>query len=174
MSNIFPVSGISGLSFWFYFTISLLFLYLVLLLFLSFFCLLAHSPEYFKEILQYFSFTDRLFCMAPDWQLGEVSWSVVRAACCLMTLVFAVMHFCSFLFLYTFFNLVLINRRNGPQYRRVLALCAFFNRGNTEGTNSSIMLCLMFVYVMFCLCKFVSWLILWVLENLWFDDLRAL
>ena len=30
-----------------------------------------------------------------------------------------------------------------------LALCAFFNRGDTEGTNSSKMLCPMFVYVLF-------------------------
>ena len=33
--------------------------------------------------------------------------------------------------------------------RQVLALCAFFNRGDTEGTNSSKILCLMFVYVLF-------------------------
>ena len=76
-----------------------------------------------------------------------------------MTLVFAVMHlyntleffycFCPFLFLYFFFNLVSINRRNGPRYQRVLALCAFFNRGGTEGTNSSKILCSMFVYVLF-------------------------
>ena len=49
--------------------------------------------------------------MAPVKQLGEVSWLVVCAACCLMSLVFAVMHlydlykffycFCPFLF-YTF------------------------------------------------------------------------
>ena len=30
--------------------------------------------------------------MAPVQQLGEVSWSVVCAACCPMALVFAVMH----------------------------------------------------------------------------------
>ena len=30
--------------------------------------------------------------MVPVLQLGEVSWSVVCAACCHMTLVFAVMH----------------------------------------------------------------------------------
>ena len=36
----------------------------------------------------------------------------------------------------TFFSLVLINRWNGPRYRHVLALCVFFNRGDTEGTNS--------------------------------------
>ena len=73
--------------------------------------------------------------MAPVLPLGEVSWSVVCAACCHMTLVFAVMHLYNILeifiasvhsFFYTFFkNLVLINRRNGPRYQRVLALCAF-------------------------------------------------
>ena len=55
-----------------------------------------------------------------------------------MALVFAVMHlyhiFCNFVlrlsipsfFFNTFLkNLVSINRRNGPRYQRVLALCAF-------------------------------------------------
>ena len=50
--------------------------------------------------------------------------------------------------IYSFFNLVLMNRQNGPQYQRVLALCTFFNRGNTEGTNSSKILCLTFVCVL--------------------------
>ena len=73
--------------------------------------------------------------MAPVYQLGVVSWSVVRAACCHMTLVFAVMHLYnifeffiasvhSFLIVF-YFNLVLINQRNGPRYQRVLATCAF-------------------------------------------------
>ena len=76
-----------------------------------------------------------------------------------MALVFAAMHLCNILnlllllsipFLMLLFkNLVLINRRNGPRYQRVLALCAFFNRGDTEGTNSSKILCPMFVYVVF-------------------------
>ena len=48
--------------------------------------------NFFQKILQYFSLRDRLFCMAPVEQLGEDSWSVVCAACCHMTLVFAVMH----------------------------------------------------------------------------------
>ena len=47
----------------------------------------------------------------------------------------------------------------------------FFNRGDTEGTNSSKMFP-MFVYV-FVLCKFVSCLLLWFVDDLWFDDLRA-
>ena len=49
-------------------------------------------------------------------------------------------------------------------------LLCFFNRGNIEGTNSLKILCLMFVDV---LCKFVSGLILWFWENLWFGDLCA-
>ena len=41
---------------------------------------------------QYLSLRDRHFCLAPVKQLGEVSWSVVCAACCHMALVFAVTH----------------------------------------------------------------------------------
>ena len=54
-------------------------------------------------------------------------------------------------FFILFKNLVLINRWNGPRYQRVLALCAFFffNRGNTEETNSLKILCLMFVFFCF-------------------------
>ena len=44
------------------------------------------------------------------------------------------------------------------------------NKGDTKGTNSLKILCPIFVYV---LCKFVSWLILWFMDNLWLDDLRA-
>ena len=51
-----------------------------------------------------------------------------------------------------------------------LSLMCIFNWGDTEGTNSSKKLFSMFVYV---LCKFVSGLTLWFLDNLWFDDLRA-
>ena len=47
---------------------------------------------------------------------------------------------------------------------------SYFNRGNTEGTNSSEKFCLMFVYVF---CTFVSGLIWLFLDNLWFDDLLA-
>ena len=46
----------------------------------------------------------------------------------------------------------------------------FFRRGDTEGTISSNILCPMFVYV---LCKFVSGLILWFMDNLWFDGFCA-
>ena len=62
--------------------------------------------------------------MAPVQRLGEDRWSVVCAACYHMTLVFAVMQLSSILefffiasvhsFFVLFFNLVLINRQNGP------------------------------------------------------------
>ena len=74
-------------------------------------------------------------------------------------------------FLYFFKNLVLINRRNGPRYQRVLALCAF----STWVILKGLILWKFCVrcFGIFCLCKFVSGLILWFLDNLWFDDLRA-
>ena len=94
-----------------------------------------------------------------------------------MTLVFAVMHLYNILeffiasvhsFFYTLKkNLVSINRRKGPRYQRVLALChmCFFHRGDTEGTNSSKILCSMFVYVLFYV-NLCTRLILWFLNNL--------
>ena len=69
--------------------------------------------------------------------------------------------------------LVLINRRNGPRYQRVLALCAFFF---VIGVIPKGFILRNFIFdfcVCFLLCKFVSGLILWFLDNLWFDDLRA-
>ena len=68
-----------------------------------------------------------------------------------------------------------VTMRMSAAYEKVPAcpsLMCFFTRGNTEGTNSSKILCLMFEYF-FVLCEFVSGLILWLLDNLWFDDLRA-
>ena len=52
------------------------------------------------------------------------------------------------------------------------SLMCFFNRGDTEGTNSSKKF-VSDVCVCFVLCKFVSCLILWFVDDLWFDDLRA-
>ena len=93
-----------------------------------------------------------------------------------MSLVFAVMHlygifycFCPFLF-YTFFKSGIDKWTERSTIPACLSLMCFFNRGNTKGTNFSKMLCLMFVYVF---CKFVSGLILWFLDNLWFEGLRA-
>ena len=45
-------------------------------------------------------------------------------------------------------------------------------RGNTEGTNY-LKRFVFAVCVFFVLCGFVSGLILWFLDDLWFDDLRA-
>ena len=72
---------------------------------------------------------------------------------------------------YIYFNFVLINRRKGPQYRRIIALCACFllTGANSEGSNSSQVLCLMFVYV--CFISICVWTDIVILENLWFDDL---
>ena len=78
----------------------------------------------------------------------------------------------SFLILFFFFNLVLINRRNGPRYQRVLALCAFFLIGAIPKGLILRKFCVWRLYKLF-LCKFVSGLILWFLRNLWFNDLRA-
>ena len=100
MSYVSAPSGISGLSSESTLPSPLLFFCRVLLLFLSFF----FSLPYLHILLPFFSVTI-CFGMAPVQRLGEVSWSVVCAACCHMTLVFAVMHlynnfycFCPFLF----------------------------------------------------------------------------
>ena len=74
-----------------------------------------------------------------------------------MTLVFAVMHLYNILeffiasvhsFFILFKNLVLINRRNGPRYQRVLAMCAFLTGVIPKGLFRK-KLCSMFAYVLF-------------------------
>ena len=81
-------------------------------IFLSFSACWPFLLNFFQKILQYFSSRDRLFCVAPVQRLGEESWSVVCAACCHMTLVFAVMHLCNILeffiaFVHSFFYTLL-------------------------------------------------------------------
>ena len=63
---------------------------------------------------------------------------------------------------------------HGPRYQRVLAICTLKKkkRGGTEGTNSSKILCSMFVYVLFYV-SLCTGLILWFMDNLLFDDLRT-
>ena len=85
-----------------------------------------------------------------------------------------IMHLCDILifllllsipFLYFFLNLVLINRRNGRP--ACPSLMCFFNRGDTEGTNSSKVLCLMFVYVLFYVNLCHDWFCgLWIICGL--------
>ena len=67
MSDVSPLSGISGLSFWFHFAISSLVLLPtpVTLSVLSFSACWPFLLNFFQKILQYFSLRDRLFCMAP-------------------------------------------------------------------------------------------------------------
>ena len=96
--------------------------------------------------------------MAPVLQLGEVSWSVVFAACCLMTLVFAIMHlynifkknycFCPFLF-YPFLKSGIDKLTEWSMIPACPSFMCFFNRGDTKGTNFSKILCPMLVYVLF-------------------------
>ena len=75
-----------------------------------------------------------------------------------MALVFAVMHlynilefffcFCPFLF-YTFFKSGIDKSTEWSTIPACPSLMCFVNRGDTEGTNSSKILCPMFVYVLF-------------------------
>ena len=122
------------------------------------FCLLALSSKLFPENSSIFFVKRQAFCMAPVQRLGEDSWSVVCAACCHMTLVFAVMHlynilricycFCPFLF-YTFLKSGIDKSTEWSMIPACPSLMSFFNRDDTEGTNSSKILCPMFVYVLF-------------------------
>ena len=97
-----------------------------------------------------------------------------------MALIFAVMH------LYDILNFLLllsipfyISQKSGidklTEWSTIPAcasLMCFFNSGGTKGTNSSKILCSMFVYVLFYV-NLCTGLILWFLNNLWSDDLRA-
>ena len=59
----------------------------------------------------------------------------------------------------------------GPRYQRVLAFCAF-----STGVVPKGLILRNFVFdvcVCFVLCKFVSGLILWFMDNLWVDDLHV-
>ena len=75
-----------------------------------------------------------------------------------MTLVFAVMHLYNILeffiasvhsFFYTFLKSGIDKSTEWSTIQACPSLMCFFNRGDTEGANSSKILCLMFVYVLF-------------------------
>ena len=81
--------------------------------------------------------------------------------CCHMTLVFAVMHLydiLEFFFVFVFASVhsfIILFFKSGidisTEWSTIPArpnLMCFFNRGDTEGTNSSKILCPMFVYVL--------------------------
>ena len=76
-----------------------------------------------------------------------------------MTLVFAVMHLYNILeffiasvhtFFYTFLKSGIDKSTEWSTIPACPSFMCFFNRGNTEGTNSSKILCPMFVCVLFC------------------------
>ena len=127
----------------------------------------------FPENSSIFSLWDRLFFLYGSCL--EVSWSGVCAACCRMTLVFPVMPLCNTVFFkknyckiiaevhpffYAIFKSGIDKSTEWPMIPACPSLMCFFNRGNTGGTNSLKILCLMFVYVCFVFCAFVSGLIL--------------
>ena len=153
---------------WFHFAISSLVL-LPSPVTLSVYLFLPAGPffwTFFQKSVQYFSLRDRLFlygfCLAVR----------ISAACCHMALVFAVMHLCNILhfllllsipfLLYFKKNLVFINRRNGPRYQRVLALCAFLTGAIRKGL----------ILRKFCVWSFV-FVLLYVKCQDWFCGLMT-
>ena len=97
-----------------------------------------------------------------------------------MALVFAVMHlYTIFFFIASVHSFLILFLKSGidkwTEWSTIPAcpsLMCFFNRGDTEATNSLKILCSMFVYVLFYV-NLCTGLILWFLNNLWFDDLCA-
>ena len=76
--------------------------------------------------------------MALPEQLGDDSWLVVCAACCHMSLVFAIMHFFKFvdflkIFKNIFFNLVSINYTEWSTIPACPSLTCSFNRVILKG-----------------------------------------
>ena len=121
---------------WLHFTISYFALLpspVMLSWFLPFLFLLAHSPDFFFPEKSFFGGCFFFFFGEEIvfFYLGAVNWLVVCAACCHMALVFAVMHLYNILIFFIasiFQNLVLINRRSGPRYQRlVVVFCVFFS-----------------------------------------------
>ena len=75
-----------------------------------------------------------------------------------MTLVFAVMHLCNILefFIASVHSFFILKKKSGidksTEWSTIPtcpSLICFLNRGDTEGTNSSKILCSMFVYILF-------------------------
>ena len=123
-----------------------------------------HRRSYFRPEIT--------LCSWPDVQIHVTTWSqywsTLAGAVSIHSLLLLLFFF--FFLVLFFLNLVLINRRNGPRYQRVPALCAFFffffiffffNRGNTERTNCSKnyvwCLCVVVFYTNLCqdwFCRF--------------------
>ena len=106
LSDVFPLSGISGLSFDSPLLSTLLVFFLILSLFL---CYLFSSSSYwsiplnfFQKILQYVSLRDRPFLYGSCLAARRSKSVGGMCSSCHMTLIFAVTHF------YTIFNFLLL------------------------------------------------------------------
>ena len=121
---------------WFHFAIVSLVLLSspVTLSILSFSACWSFLLNFFRKIFQYFSLTDRLFLY--DSCLAARRSKFVVGVCCMLpygngVCCYAFINFFFFFiasvhaFFKLLFNLVLINRQNGPRYQRVLVLSAF-------------------------------------------------
>ena len=123
MSDVSPLSGISGLSFDSTLLSPLLFFCLVLVPFLLYLFsgYWSFLLNFFQKILQYFSLTDRLFlydsCLAArrsKFVSGVCSMLPYGTGICCYAYIYFFLLLLSIPFLYFFKNLVLINRRNSP------------------------------------------------------------
>ena len=130
----------------------------VLLLFLSylFFCLLVHSPELFPENSSIFLVHRCAFLYGSC--LAARRSKLVGGMCSMLPYGAGI---CRYAFIYYFFFVASVHcffkyflksgMDKSMKWSTIPAcpsLMCFFNRGNTEGTNSSKMLRLMFVYVL--------------------------
>ena len=97
-----------------------------------------------------------------------------------MTLVFAVMHLYNIFYFLLLLSIPFLYFLKSGIYKLTEwstvparpSLMCFFNKGGTKGANSSKILCSMFVDVLFYV-NLCTGLILWLLNNLWFDDLHT-
>ena len=154
MPDVSPLFGISMLSFDFILLSPLLFFCLVLLLFLSylFFCLLAHSPELFFLQNSSILFVKRQAFLYGSCFAARRS-KLVDGKCSMLpygtSICYMYYRFCPFFSSFFMYFLKKSDIDKSTEWSTIAAcpsrMC-FFNRGNTEGTNSSKILCLMFVY----------------------------
>ena len=167
MSDVSPLSGISGLSFDSTLLLPVLFFCLVLLPFLSylFFCLLVLSSELYPE-------NSSIFFVKRQAFLYDSCLAARRSK--LVGFFLILFFYCFYLFFfYTFFLKSGIDKSTEwsttsacPSFMR------FFNRVGTRGTNSWKISCSMFVYDLLYV-NLCTGLILWFLNNMWFVDLRT-
>ena len=158
MSDVSPLSGISGLSFDSTLLSALLFFCLALLPYLIFFCQLVLSSELFPENSSIFFIKSQAFLY--DSCLAVRRSKLVSGMCSLLPygtgiccyafiLYFLILYcFCPFLF-YTFQKSGIDKSTEWSRIPACPSIMCFFNRDDTEGTNSSKIQCPIFVYVLF-------------------------